>query len=395
LGTFELNLQWYEQEICPLATGRAHVIVPAVRIAFSEADRADILARIDACLSTGQMTQGRNVSEFEELFRAAVGSRHAIAVNSGGGALEVAMQALDIRGKDVIIPTNTFIATAAAVRAAGGNVVLVDIDASSAAPNVAQIREVWTENTAGVILVHIGGLISPQMGDIRAFCDSRDAWLFEDCAHAHGSSVNGISAGRFGIGGAYSFFSTKVVTCGEGGMVITDDDGLADRIRGYRNYGKPEPWVSVSTMWGGNYRLNEIAAAVGVVQMKRLPDILAKRAAVAARYVELLRHVNSIRVMQPAGTSGWYKFIVRVPSTVMRAKIREVMVSNQIALPGNVYDVPLHRQPVWPREQRDYPQATSFCDEHLCLPLYTDMTDDDIYYVVHTFLSALRSHVET
>jgi len=368
------------------------MIVPPMRIAFDESDKAEILARIDACLSDGQLAQGRNVSEFEELFRGVVGSRHAIAVSSGGSALEAAMRALEIRGMDVIVPTNTFIATATAVRAAGGNVVLADIDPSTAAPSVDQIRAAWTKNTAGVIVVHIGGLLSPEIRDIRDYCDSRDAWLFEDCAHAHGSSVYGVSAGRFGIGGAYSFFSTKVITCGEGGMVVTDDDELATRIRAYRNYGKPEPWVSISTTWGVNFRLNEIAAAIGAVQVKRLANIVTRRSAVAARYIQLLGGVNSIRLMQPAGPSGWYKFIIRTPSTAVRANIRDVMRENKISLPGNVYDVPLNLQPLWPRERRHFPESARFCQEHLCLPIYASMTEAETVYVVDTLLSALRSY---
>lgn len=248
--------------------------IPAAKIHFSAEDRREILSRIDRCLETGQVAQGANIDELEASFARYVGCRHALALSSGGSALEAAMRALDVDGKEVLVPTNTFLATAAAVLAAGGTVRLVDIDPETLSPSADMIEQALGPNTAGLIVVHIGGIISRDIEAITAVCERRGIWMFEDAAHAHGSALGDTKAGLFGVGGSYSFFSTKVMTSGEGGMLVTNDDALADKVRLLRNYGKRQPWVTSSEHFGLNWRLNELAAAVAVVQLRRLDEFI-------------------------------------------------------------------------------------------------------------------------
>jgi dTDP-4-amino-4,6-dideoxygalactose transaminase len=153
-------------------------------------------------------------------------------------------------------------------------------------------------------------------------------------------------AGGFGIGGAYSFCSTKIVTCGEGGMLVTDDSNLAAKARLLRNYGKPEPWVTISVEFGMNWRLNELAAIVGVSQVRSLDGIVARRRAIANRYTELLSQLDCFRHLEPAGESSWYKYMVLIPSHLNRDDLRHQLQDAGIGIPGGVYDIPLHKQPV-------------------------------------------------
>jgi dTDP-4-amino-4,6-dideoxygalactose transaminase len=363
--------------------------VPAAKVVFPEEDQREIIDRIRTCLSSGRISQGVNTREFEETFARYVGVRHAVSVSSGGAALEIAMRLLDVKDREVLVPTNTFVASATSVVFAGGHVRFVDADARTFAVSRQALEAAVSPRTVGVVLVHVGGIITPDIEAIRAWCDSRGLWLFEDAAHAHGSALNGRMAGRFGVAGAYSFFATKVMTAGEGGMLVTDDPTLADRARGLRDYGKPDPWVSFHTQVGANWRMSELSAAVGVVQLKRLEEFIGWRARVAAFYTRALRDVAGVEPVVPADRSSWYKYIVLLPSAIDRDRLRAAMKASNVALSGGVYDTPLHQQPVFRGAAGEFPIAEEVCARHICLPLYYGMAEDEAGHVVDSLRGAL------
>jgi perosamine synthetase len=365
--------------------------VRAFRRSIPDDERELIVATIDDCLLRGQFAPGEHVETFENTFARFVGRRHAVALSSGGSALEVAMRAMNVAGHEVLLPTNTFLATHVAILAAGGIPKLIDIDVTTASPSVAQVEGAIGPNTRGVVIVHIGGIISPHIEQIAAVCKQHGLWLFEDCAHAHGSSLAGIMAGGFGIGGAYSFCSTKIVTCGEGGMLVTDDPEFASKARLLRNYGKPEPWVTVSVEFGMNWRLNELAAIVGSSQVRCLDRILTRRSAIASRYTALLSELDSFRHLEPVGTSSWYKYIVLLPRHLSRDVVRRHLREGGIEIPGGVYDVPLHKQPVLTQTGfQDFPESDDFSARHLCLPMYPELTEQEITYVAEQLKECWR-----
>ena len=355
-----------------------------MKVSFPDIDRREILRRIETSLVTGQVAQGPNIQEFEECFAAYVGTRHAVALGNGSCAIEAALRARGIEGCEVLVPTNTFFATAAAVRFAGGRVRLADVHPGTFAASVATLQRARTPQTAGVIVVHIGGLITPEIGAIRTWCEAEGLWLLEDCAHAHGSEFAGLHAGRFGYAGAYSFFATKVMTSGEGGMVVTDDDNVAREVRLLRNHGKPEPWTNHHIRLGANWRMCEFGAAVGVVQLGRLDEILEYRARIASRYTEALREIPALTPLLPQHRASWYKYIVLLPPQTDRDLVRARVGEQGVALAGGVYDLPLHRQPVFSVDvdAARFPGADDVCARHICLPLYYGMTDAEIDHVV-------------
>jgi perosamine synthetase len=365
--------------------------IPPVRVVFPEQDRQEILRRIERCLATGQVAQGENVREFEETFARYVGAKHAVAVSSGGAAIEMAMRLLNVKDREVLVPTNTFAATATGVLLAGGRVRFVDADPATFSVSLAALEAATTPETAGVILVHIGGIITPEIETIRKWCDTRGLWLFEDAAHAHGSSLQGKMAGRLGQAAAYSFFATKVMTSGEGGMLVTDDDELAQRARGLRDYGKPDPWVSFHTEIGANWRMPEFCAAVGLVNLRRLDEFIAWREKIAGFYTEGLRDVPGVTLVLPAGRSSWYKYIAILPKSVNRERMKTMMKDRGVSLSGGVYDMPLHRQPVFARVTNgQFPMADDVCSRHICLPLYYGMAEGEARFVVDTLKGALE-----
>ena len=364
--------------------------IPPLKVHFSESDRAEIEQRIDRCLATGQVAQGPNLDEFEESFAHYTRSPFALALSNGGSAIEVSMWALNVKGKEVLVPTNTFIATASGIVLAGGRVKLVDCAPGQSCPGLAEIQQAAGPETAGVVLVHIGGMICPEIKEICEWCAERGLWVFEDCAHAHGAELDGRAAGTFGVAGAYSFFSTKVITSGEGGMLITADESLGSKVRLFRNYGKPDPWITYSVQFGGNWRLNELAAAVGVVHLKRLDEFISWRQRIASLYSTLLSNIDGLTPIQPAGRSSWYKYIVLLSKGIVRDKFKAAMKERGVSPAGGVYDLPLHRQPVLEAAARcSFPSADDFCARHLCLPLYYGMTEPEAEYVVSVVKSLL------
>lgn len=367
------------------------ITVPPVRVVFDATLRTKILAGIDDCLLRGSLAAGTYVNAFEEFWAAYTGCPYAVAVSSGGSALEILMRVLGVQGKDVLVPTNTFIATASAVLHAGGRPVLLDADPKTMGVTLAEITQRRTPETVGVMVVHIGGIITPEIAAIAQWCRENKLWLVEDAAHAHGSELNGRRPGTFGVAAAYSFFATKVITSGEGGMIVCADAGLADACRRYRDYGKPSPWESRHTVISGNARMSDLTAVVGLEHARRLDDFIADREHVAQRYTEALQDV--LELVLPAGRSSWYKYIACLPNGLDRARLKIALKDVGISLSGGVYDLPLHAQPVFREtvDVTDYPAASEICARHVCLPIFSGMTDEQVHHVIESIRTCLAT----
>jgi perosamine synthetase len=371
--------------------------VPAARIQFLPEDRAWIAARIEEVLASGQLTLGRYGAELERRFAALCGTGHAIAVNSGTSALEIILRSLGVAGRDVLVPTNTFFATAAAVVHAGGRPVLVDMDPETFGIRPEDVERALTAKTAGVVAVHIGGLVSPRMGELVELARRKGIWLVEDAAHAHGSSHDGVAAGAFGIAASFSFYPTKVMTSAEGGMIVTSDDRLDAEARIYRDQGKASFTENAHTRMGYNWRLSEPHAIIGLRHLERLPAMIADRRRIAAIYDAWLGTAGaggagrSLRPLTvPAGgVCNYYKYIAVIEgsgasSAGGRAALkRQLKERHGVSLSGEVYESPLHAQPVF-REVAGtpLPVADDLCARHVCLPVFSGMADADAEQVL-------------
>ncbi|MBW8093099.1 MULTISPECIES: DegT/DnrJ/EryC1/StrS family aminotransferase [Streptomyces] len=369
-------------------------VVP-VRPDFSAGDVEEILGAIRTSLETGQLAQGEQVAAFERETAAATGARHAVATGTGTGALVCGLRALAARGDgEVLVPANSFYSSAAAPLLAGLRTRLVDVEPDTLAPSVRTLREAVTPSTVGVLTVHLGGLISPELPEVAAWCAERGLWLYEDCAHAHGSRLDGRHAGRFGVAGAFSYFATKVITAAEGGMVVTDDDELAAAVRLHRNLGKPEEWRSHHTVLGENARMSELHAAVGRVQLRRLDEFLAVRGRLARQYTAGLAHIPGLTPVLPRHTAAsWYKYVVLLDPGTDRAALRAALAEAGVRLGGEIYEKPLDAQPVFESllPPGRHPVAEDLCARHICLPLHTRMTKEDIGLVLSALPDALKA----
>lgn len=383
--------------------------VPPAKVFIPPEDRALILARIDEALASGQLTLGRYGREFEEQFARYVGTRYAVAVNSGTSAIEIVLRAINVTGREVIVPTNTFFATPAAVLHAGGVVRFIDADPATFSVRADDVARAITDRTAGVIVVHIGGIVTPEMPAIRRVCQERGVFLLEDAAHAHGSSLDGTMAGAFGSAATFSFYPTKVITAGEGGMIVTNSEPLRDAAYGYRDQGKVSFTVNQHDKLGNNWRMSELHAIVGLSQFTRLEEFIAVRRRTAAVYDARLPAIGGVTplIVPPACRSNYYKYIALLDDGIDRATLKRTLRERyDIGLSGEVYELPCHLQPIF-RERKwkmengkqemengkweigEFPIAEDLCRRHICLPISAVMTDEE----AHTVLGALERGV--
>jgi dTDP-4-amino-4,6-dideoxygalactose transaminase len=371
--------------------------IPAARIVIPAEDRREILERIDEALRTGALTLGRNGEAFETAFARVVGARFAVAVQSGTSALEIVLRALGVDGCEVIVPTNTFFATPAAVIHAGGRPRFADVESATMGLSVDTVAAAVSSETAAVVLVHIGGMVSPDTPKIAAFCRDHHLILVEDAAHAHASSLDGRMAGTFGTAAAFSFYPTKVVTAGEGGMIVTDDQEIYRLALQYRDQGKEGFLTNFHVRLGYNWRLSELHAAVGLSQLRRLEEFVAERRRVADTYTRRLTGVGGIAPLVPpnGSRSNFYKYPALLDRGVDRSALKRALKEQfQVSLSGEVYETPCHRQPVFSDwAAGEFPVADDVCSRHICLPIYPGMTEDEIDQVVMALREALSRRI--
>jgi dTDP-4-amino-4,6-dideoxygalactose transaminase len=348
---------------------------------------------IDESLRSGRLTLGPIGARLEESFAARHQAEHAVAVASGTSALEIVLRIVGVAGREVIVPANTFHATAAAVLAAGGTPRFADCDPATLAIDPESVAARIGPQTAAVVVVHIGGYVAPSVLDLRAQCDAAGIALVEDAAHAHGASLDGRSAGTFGVAGTFSFYPTKVIAGGEGGMILTDDPHVAEEARIYRDQGKASFLTNLHTRLGNNWRMSEPHAAITITQLKRLDEFIGHRTEVARGYDAALPELGFAPVsISSRSVTNYYKYIAYLPEGVDRAVLKKRLREEyDVALSGEVYEVPLHLQPVFePWSDGPLPGAEELCARHVCLPVSAVMTQGQVDHVIAS-LKAVQS----
>ena len=314
-------------------------------IGFDERDRARLHDLWDGVIDSQRWSEGPLTERFEALWSDWNGLG-AVAFSGWSGAALAALEFAGVRGSTVVCPSNTFVATPLAALHAGAEVAFVDCNREDLCMSFEDFEaKVARHRPRAAILVHIGGHIAFDVERIAELCRSEGIFLIEDCAHAHGAGWNGSRPGSWGDAGVWSFYATKSVSTGEGGMLVARDPELLEFARAFRNYGKPDHAVA-----GLNFRLSEFTAALGVVETERMEEIVAFKNAVAR---ERLDAAHPGRLRLPDGmTSGLYKYIVFDP--VERST-------------GKVYDQPCHRIL---GHHDALPNTDWVAGNHWCVPLY-------------------------
>jgi dTDP-4-amino-4,6-dideoxygalactose transaminase len=359
---------------------------------FPQDDIPLILDEIKKSLEAGILTFGPNVSRLEKEFAEYAGVKNAIAVNSGTSALEIALRYYDLKGGEVIVPTNSFVASANAVILAGGKPVFVDIKQETLCLDPDDVKKKITSKTKGIMVVHLAGLIPPEINEIKEICEEKNLFLIEDAAHAHGSSLNDKHAGSFGDVGCFSFFPTKPMTTGEGGIITTNNEEIAEFAKIVRHHGKEG---NEHTKIGYNWRMSEINAILGVYQLNRLDEFVRARNRIASRYVEELdsmKELSLIPVPENAIHSFWkYPVLLNsIKAPELEVRFRE---KYEIAL-GTIYYPPIHLQPYYIQEFGNKPGMLPVSEDVLlretCLPIFVDMTDEMVDSVIMAIKKELK-----
>jgi len=352
-------------------------------------------------LRSPNLSLGPKLPEFENAFAKYIGRKRAVAVNSGTSGLFLCMLALEIGlGDEVITTPFTFIATSNSVMMAGAKPVFVDIDPVSLNIDPQKIESKITANTRAILPVEVFG--NPAGFDrICEIARKHNLPVIEDSCEALGSALNGKMAGTFGTFGTFAFYPNKQITTGEGGIILTDDDNLADMCASLRNQGRGKGggWLSHQRL-GYNYRLSDINCALGIVQLSRIDEIKAKRRQVAKWYQEIL--AGDKRLIVPAEQKGceisWFVFVVRLAeesALKKRDKILEEMRNDGIQVSN--YFPPVHLQPFMAErfgyKEGDFPITEAVCKSTIALPFYNNLTKDEVALVCRELKKTLDKNL--
>ena len=350
-----------------------------------------------AVLRSPSLSLGPQLAEFEQAFAKYIGTKRAVAVNSGSSGLFLCMLALGIGPGDEVITTPfTFIASATSIMMAGARPVFVDIDPVSLNIDPAKIESAITAKTKAVLPVEVFG--NPAgLDKVCEIAQKRNLSVIEDSCEALGSALDGKKVGTFGTMSVFGFYPNKQITTGEGGMILTDDDGLADICVSLRNQGrgKGSGWLSHDRL-GYNFRLSDINCALGIVQLSRIDQIKAKRRQVAKWYQEML--ADDDRLIVPAEPDdcdmSWFVFVVRLAdgfALEQRNRILQAMKSRNIQV-GN-YFPPVHLQPFMAErfgyKQGDFPVTEAVSRRTIALPFHNNLTKDETAIVCKTLKEVL------
>ncbi len=360
-------------------------------------DEADIAAVVEV-LRSDWLTTGPNVTRFEEQLAQFVGSRQAIAVSSGTAALHCAMEALKIGpGDEVIVPTITFAASANCVLFQGARPILVDVDPATLCINPEAVKAAITPQTRAIVAVDFAG--QPCDYDaLDTICQQHQLELISDACHSLGASYRERSVGQLARMTAFSFHPVKAFTTGEGGVITTDDNDLAESMRSFRNHGidtdhrqrqEAGNWHYQVTKLGFNYRLTDIQSALGMSQLQRFPNFLERRRAIAAEYDKAFASLAGIEPLgrQAHSEHAYHLYVVRLKKSELGIDRRAAFEQlRNLGLGVNVHYIPLHLHPFY--QQRlgtkpgDCPFAEAAYEEILSLPIFPGMTTADVARVI-------------
>ena len=362
---------------------------------------ADIHAVVEA-LKSGRLSIGPRRSQFEDIFIERTGRNHAVAVSSGTAGLHLVMRGLDIGPGDEVITTPfSFVASANSILFVGAKPVFVDIDPRSLNMDSNRVEAAVTDKTKAILAVEVFGNTA-HMDRLAQIAQHHELPLIEDCCEAIGGRHRGKPVGTFGRAGVFGFYPNKQVTTGEGGMIVTDDDRLADMARAMRNQGRSEPqnprsreapagsWLQHDCL-GYNYRLSELACALGAAQMARLDAMIATRRRVAGMYMQRLMDWQELILptIDNPDEMSWFAFVVRLNDQygqVERDRIIQGMLRHEIGA-GNYFPC-IHLQPFY-REmfgyrQGDFAVAESVSARTIALPFFNAMDETQVELVCHT-----------
>lgn len=367
-----------------------------IQLAKPDITQAEIDAVVEV-MKSGWLSIGPKIEEFERKIADYIGVKHGIAVNSGTSGLHLLIKSFDIKDGDEVITTPfSFIASTNCILFERAKPVFVDINPETLEMDVDRIEEYITEKTKAILAVDVFG--HPlDMKRLREIADKHNLILIEDSCEALGSEYDGIKSGSLADAAVFAFYPNKQITTGEGGMIVTNDDNIAELCRSYRSQGR-----AITGFWlhherlGYNYRMSELNAVIGSVQMDRLDDIINRRDKVANMYNERLSRIQGVTIPYVSTRTtvmSWFVYVIRLDKSIDRDRVMECLKQNGVAC--RPYFTPIHIQPyireMFGYEEEDFPNTAKAGRSCIALPFYNDLSAVEIEYIANTLEKAIKN----
>lgn len=365
--------------------------IPSAKPYFSPARRERIRDDIDHILTKGQVIMGPFARNLEAAFASGVGAHHAVSVNSCTTALQICLRYYGAKDHDVLVPSGSFVSDISAIEWEGGRPILVDMNPDTLSFDLSDLQRKLTPRTKGIIWVHLTGVISCEYTAIVDFAKRNRLFLIEDCAHAHGATVEGRQCGTIGDAGCYSFFATKLMTSGSGGMITTADPALDQFAREVRMFGRSTK-TGEPVRIGNDWFLDEIRACVAYHQLAEIDEFLRRRREIAMRYSNALRNQPGLSLLNvPEGSDpAFYQYPVFLDPAVDRDALCATLKATYGIAAKRIY-TPTHQEPFY----RHYDDGTlrkteNTLNRSICLPMYYELTDEQVDFVASSLIVELR-----
>ena len=392
----------------PVASIRKqHAFIPFALPDFGPEEANEVIA----CLKSGWLTTGKRVAQFESDFAEYIGAKYALAVNSATAGLHLGLEAAGVKeGDEVIVPVCTFTATAEVVRYLGADPVFVDIEPRAFNLDVDRLKAAITSKTKAIMPVHFGGQ-SCDMHPIMELAYAHGLKVIEDAAHSLPCTYDGRRIGTIGHATAFSFYATKTLSTGEGGMVTTDSDEIAKRIRIMRLHGidrdvwdrynskKPSYYYEVVAP-GFKYNMPDLMAAIGIHQLKKADRFYQRRRTIAGRYTEALKGLplRTPEALNPGDQHSWHLYVIQLElESIGMSRDEFIEAMTGCGVGTSVHFIPLHLHPYWRDryglQPEDFPNALDCFQRAVSLPIYPRMTDEDVEHVIDAVKEILSRNI--
>lgn len=370
--------------------------IKAAQPFFNKKCKKSIISDFGKILSSKRLIFGPFTSRFEEAFSGYHRCKYAVAVHSCSAALEIVLRYVGVQGFEVIVPTNTFVATAFSVLRSGGKLVLCDIEPEYYGLPLKELKNKITKRTKAIIVVHIGGYMVPWLPEIKEFCNKSSIVLIEDVAHAHGAMLDGKLAGTFGLAGCFSFYPTKVMTSGVGGCILTNDGKLARFAKSLRHFGEGKNLGDI-IYEGTNWIMDEFRAVLAYYQLIALSENLRKRSDIAKWYLEEFEQIEGgiypVRI-QKTQEPAYYRFLSFLGSEYKKADVLKSLREDYGIEGGSLYDPPVHCQPYFSKnfryKSKDFCVAEKALARQIAFPMHAELTRKDIHYIARALKEILK-----
>ena len=384
---------------------KAYLDVPFHRSDMGEEE----VQAVTEVIRSGWLTTGEKTAQFEREFAQYVGAAHAVAVSSCTAALHLSLDAIGLRpGDEVLVPTNTFTATAEVATFMGARPVLVDIDSRTLNVSPEDAERKISPRTRAIIPVHVSGLAC-DLDEIHALAETHNLRIIEDAAHALPSSYRGRRIGAISDLTAFSFYASKTLNTGEGGMVTTDNETYAGRIRAMRLHGisrdgsprgEEDSWRYEVRETGYKYNLPDLQSALGIVQLAKCDAMSHARRQIADSYTRAFRSLEALETpfIEPDRESSWHLYVLRLQTSLLRIdRDRFIQELADRGVHASVHFIPLHLQPAYQKlyeyKEGDLPAAEEEYRRYMSLPIYPTMSEAEIQHVISSVVDVVDSFV--